>query len=285
MKTDFVAEGWGPILRHNGLRGFDDLWGLTGDWYEAPDHCHGAWSGVVCKTLELPSGGSIEVFIKLQENCLRRTLRHPIAGISTFEKEWRNLQCAREHGLSTVKPVYFAKRRCGGNVRAIIVTKGLVGFVSLKELVRRWQSDGWPPLASRAGMIRAVASELAVMHRHHLCHSSLYPKHLLISDRRPSRCASTIGENGVKVRLIDLESMRRCWLPWRAALRDLDCLNRHCKQWSKADRLRFLLAYLGVARLTPFAKRVCRQLERMTQAKSKSKGQKRPYVPRVIRLN
>lgn len=267
--ADFIASGWHEILRHNGIHDFENVWRLAGEWYEPPDSWRSGWSGVVRCTLKLPTDGSVEVFVKLQKNSLWRTVRHPWTGIPTVEKEWRNIRHCQERGLSTIEPVYFAKRRGGGNVRAVMMTKGLTDFVSIEDLLRRWRRFGWPPPATRASIVRQVASNVAAMHRHRLCHSSLYPKHLFIGGPLASDSSGSVGEDKVGVCLIDLESMRRCWFRWQAVLRDLDCLNRHFRGVSQTDRLRFLMAYLEIDRLTTLAKRLHRRLDRMAQPKAR----------------
>ena len=57
----------------------------------------------------------------------------------------------------------------------------------------------------------------------------------------------------------------------QAMLRDLDSLNRYSPEWSRTDRLRFLKAYLGIVRLTPATKRICRKLIRMAETKTRTR--------------
>jgi hypothetical protein len=66
---------------------------------------------------------------------------------------------------------------------------------------------------------------LGLMHRHNLQHSCLYDKHIMV---RWQHGQPTVA-------LIDLEKLRRTWLPGKAARHDLEQLQRHQKIWSDAD--------------------------------------------------
>jgi hypothetical protein len=93
---------------------------------------------------------------------------------------------------------------------------------------------------------------LSRLHRQRLQHSSAYPKHIFLNS----------GAIGVEARLIDLERVK--WRPFRslATRRDLDSLNRHSVGWSKSDKLRFVLRYLNLQRLSPRARRLWKVLAR-----------------------
>jgi hypothetical protein len=69
------------------LADFEALWSVSTDWHEAPNERRGGWSGVSRHVL---ADGSA-IFLKRQENHLCRTLRHPIRGIPTFYREYRNI--------------------------------------------------------------------------------------------------------------------------------------------------------------------------------------------------
>jgi len=239
---DFCAPDWVDILRFNGLDSFDALWELKADLFEPPNRCRGGWSGVARVELKMPDGGTEAIFLKRQENHLRRTLRHPLRGEPTFAGEMENILALQGAGVPALEPLFFGKRFADGNRRAILVTRELSGFRSLDLVMREWEESGWHgSVRERRELIKMAAKTVRRMHDHRLAHNALYPKHLFVR----------FSETGQpEVRLIDLEKMRRAISPGRAARRDLDSLNRRTQIWSRTDRLRFLKAYLETHVLT-----------------------------------
>jgi hypothetical protein len=237
---DYVAEDWRTILQNGHLRSFDDFWRLKADWFEQPNHRRGGWSGVARCELKAPDGGVRRIFVKRQENHVSRTWRHPIRGMATLVREFRNFQRFERSHLPTARVVYFGHRCIEGNLRAVLVTEELTGYRSLQDLTVEWSRHGWPPLARRQRMIEAIAGAIRQMHDHHLRHHCLWPKHIFLKESKGGP---------VEVRIIDLEKTR--WTPFRkfAARGDLSSLDRDSRGWSTTDRVRFYKAYLRVDRL------------------------------------
>lgn len=252
---DFLADGWGSILEHNGLGGFDALWDLEADWFEPPNERRGGWSGVVRLELKRLDGGSEGVFLKRQENHQRKTLRHPLVGEPTFGGEMQNILLLQQAGVPTLEPVYYGQRKIDGRWRAILVSRELKDFQPLNWWIEQWQRAGWGMhcIVRQAVMIEA-ARVIKGLHQHGLVHNALHPKHLFVK---------VSGEEGcpvVEVRLIDLEKMRRTLSPMRAARRDLDSFNRRCLPFSLADRMRFLTHYMGMRPLSNAGRGLWRHL-------------------------
>ena len=88
--THYLSPDWQAILAFNQLDNFDAFWQLEADWFEEPNHRRGGWSGVSRILLALPEGGEAAVFLKRQENHLRKTIAHPLKGIPTFRAEIDN---------------------------------------------------------------------------------------------------------------------------------------------------------------------------------------------------
>lgn len=65
-------------------------------------------------TLPDTDTGTRALFAKRQENHLRRTLRHPIAGEPTLAVKMRNILALGRANLPTLRPVYCAQRHVGG---------------------------------------------------------------------------------------------------------------------------------------------------------------------------
>jgi len=257
---DFVDTEWQPILAYNGLDGFDALWRLQADWFEPPNHRRGGWSGVARCELARPDGGTSVVFLKRQENHCNRSWRHPIRGAPTFHREFKHILHYRHCGIPTLEPVYFGMREQDGNRRAVLVTAELSGFVSMADQVEHWLEQGAPPRRQRIPMLRAVASLLRQMHDHGIQHNCFFPKHVF---------TRTGADGHIEVRIIDLEKSR--WQPLRylCSQRDLYTLNHHSLCWSRSDRLYFLLAYLGLDSLSPYAKWLWRRIAARTRRKGR----------------
>ena len=249
---DYTAAEWQDIFAFNGLRTFGDFWKLEAKWFEEPNQRRGGWSGVARCELKLPGGGTTRVFLKRQENHMTRTPAHPLRGEPTFLREFRCILRYRECGIPSLTPLYFAWRREGGNQRAVLLTEELAGFRSLEETAKDWEQNPPPPKIRRA-VIRAVAQLLRQIHSHRLRHNCFYPKHIFL------RLA---GGGPVAVRVIDLEKTKTRLFGWDRDYRDLRTLNRHSFGWSRADRVRFFLEYLGVSRLTPEIKAKWRRISR-----------------------
>ncbi|MGV6825691.1 MAG: lipopolysaccharide kinase InaA family protein [bacterium] len=231
---DYVAPGWQEAFASNELEDFDAWWQLDAGWFEPPNQRRGGWSGVSRLVIRDPRNNEIGVFLKRQENHGRKTLQHPWSGEQTFVSEFRNMQAIAAAGVSTLEPLYFATRSEGGNRQAILVTRELSGFLSLESWLLQ-VADRTSPAdpVTRQQVARNIAKLARTLHRHRWVHNCFYDKHLFVNP-----------DNG-EVRVIDLEKMRRVIRVDSARNRDLDTLNRHIRQISNSDRLRFLLAYLG----------------------------------------
>lgn len=263
---DFIGERWRAVLAHNRLLDFDALWQLDAPWFEAPNQRRGGWSGVARCELGLPEGGTCAIFLKRQENHGTFSWRHPLKGIPTFLREFRKIMHYRAHGIPTLEPVYFAMRRAKGGHRAILATEELSGYVSMEDRVSHWFAEGVPARPVRIRFIEAVAHLLQKMHEHGIQHNCFFPKHIF----------TRMNPDGtVDARIIDLEKSR--WRPAKTvcARRDLYSLIRQSLHWSRSDRLRFFKSYLGITRLTPYAKWLWRDIETRSIKKNRVAPQTR----------
>jgi hypothetical protein len=254
MIEETVDPYWRRVLALNGLPDFAALWDLRAGWFEPPNERRGGWSGVAKIALELPEGGSVNAFLKRQENHGCRTWRHPLRGVPTFAREFANILRLGACGVPTLEPLYFGMESRGMAGRAILLTRALEGYEALGSGPFAPDSAWNRRPGHRRALIAAVADLARGLHGHGLQHSCLYPKHLMVKAEE--------GESGlhVDVRLIDLEKLRRPIVPAMAARHDLDAMNRHALGWSGTDRLRFLLAYLGETRLSARGRRLWRYL-------------------------
>ena len=256
---DYVAPEWAQVLSGHGLTDFESLWNMQLEPLDAPNTERGGWSSVSCLSLHLPGAEVKRLIVKRQRNHTSRTFLHPLRGVPTFAKELANIFHFEALKIPTVTPVYYAQRLDVGNVRAVLITEFLEGYLSLEELTNSWLTEGGGNRTERNRVIKAVSSLLSELHRKKVQHNSLYPKHLFIRD----------VDNDIQVRLIDLEKSK--WRPlgnWRR-IRDLESLHRRTKGWSHTDRLRFLNTYCGSERLGKKERRLCRQVLKRTERRVK----------------
>lgn len=248
---------------------FDALWQREAAWFEPPNQRRGGWSGVARCELELPDGTKRAIFLKRQENHGTFSWRHPVKGIPTFLREFRKIMHYRACGIPSLDPVYFAMRKIAGGHRAILATEELSGFMSMEDRAQRWLISGAPQKKVRRRYLQAVADLLNKMHAHGIQHNCFFPKHVF----------TRLNPDGtVDARVIDLEKSR--WRPVKtlSARRDLYSLVRQSLHWSRTDRLWFFKAYLGISRLTPYAKWLWRDIEVRSHRKNRIQPQVRHFV-------
>ncbi len=238
-EIEYVSDRWRDLLHHNRADSFDALWQLEqGNWFEAPNHRRGGWSGVCKTTLVLPGGGEVGIFIKRQENHVYHGWRHLFLPMATFEREYRNILSFRKHGIPTVDLVYFGQRKVDGNLRAILVTRELAGYQSLNTDADLFSAKG---NVERKQLFESLATAVRSMHGQHFQHNCLYPKHLFVRKQHDA---------AIETRFIDLEKAKRRPSKKRISLNDLGTLHRHTENCSNTNRLRFFLAYRQEKRLS-----------------------------------
>lgn len=254
----FISPERRSLLEANHLGSFDDAWVFKAAWFEEPNARRGGWSGVCRIALPLPEGGELGVFLKRQENHQRRTWRHPIDGEPSFACEFRMLRYVEAHAVPAPRPLFFGSAIGEGKPRGILMTQELAGYRPLDVVMRELFADGAPPLVRKRLLLRKVAGLVRQMHDARVMHRSLYPKHLFVR-----------WDDGAEpeVAVIDLEKSRTTLIAAVRTVYDLATLTRHSDYWSRSDRLYFLLHYLGLQRLTPWARRLCRWIVKRAQRK------------------
>lgn len=191
---------------------FASWWAAPGAWVEEPNQRRSGWSGMMRARF-----GERTYYVKKQCNHLCRTLGHPF-GWPTVSREYANIRCLQSLGITVPQPVFHGSRRTAEGYEGLLVTEELASFTDLAAQDQRSPAE-------KSRLAAAVGQMLGRMHRHNLQHSCLYDKHIMVrwQDGQPM------------VALIDLEKLRRTWLPGKAARHDLEQLARHQKIWSDAD--------------------------------------------------
>lgn len=250
MTSLFVAPKHKDTLALNKLTDFNAVWNLKADWFEAPNERRGGWSGVGRIELQQEDGTVMGAFLKRQDNHQHKSWLHPIRGVPTFEREFIILKYLERHGVNAPEVMLFACNP-NGDFKVALLTKELAGFVPLEDLTRQLFKDSNPTLKQQSVLLQAVAIYARQLHAAQVQHRSFYPKHLFVN---------MTDANAPQVAAIDLEKSRVNPVALLRSLMDLSALNRHAEHWSKSRRMYFYLQYLGLPRLTPYAKWLCRRI-------------------------
>ncbi len=241
----FYSPADRELLRSNKLETFSKLWQAELNWFEPPNYRRSGWSGAARYELRQENGETIGVFIKRQENHLRRTLQYP-QGCPTFRIEWQNLNKLTKYQVEVPRPLYYGEHYENGKPQAILITYELKGFSALDEWLRGDQCQGGNQHL-RHDVLPAISDVVRRFHDHRFRHNSLYPKHIMLKVRQDGNLTAT------DVSLIDLEKSRRVFYPMGARIRDLDTLMRRCPEWTNHEKDLFLNYYLkaGLEHLPP----------------------------------
>ena len=246
-----VAEPFSGALAGAGIGGLNDLFELPGgerlDKATLP-----SWRERL--RIELPGVGV----------CYLKRYSSPPVGVqvrrmlwgglraSTARLEWRQIRRLEAAGIGSVRRVAFGEEMAGlWERRSAVLTAELPGE-SLEVFAarcRRRVARGW---------VGGLAEFVARFHGAGYVHRDLYLCHVFVEE---TRGAPTF-------RLIDLARMMKPWFRRRRwVVKDLAALNYSAPAVvaTAADRLRFLKAYLGVARLGAGDRRLARQIARKTR--------------------
>jgi hypothetical protein len=258
----FISPERKRLLDANQLGEFERWWECRSDWFEAPNNDRHGWSGVNRLLLNSADGEALVVFLKRQQNYVRRTFLHPFTGESTFACEFKTMLFLLKRGVPVPKPVFFQQRPSAEGLQAVLVTEELTNYQPLDEVILKLsQTDANSRKVKRA-LIRSVAQALRKLHHARIQHRALYPKHLFINITDPENPETVI---------IDLEKARIKLLPVMRTLQDLATLNRDLHHLSSTERLYFFKQYYGIDRLGPWTKLVFSLIRKRSIKRAKSK--------------
>lgn len=245
----YISSKRKTLLNVNHLGSFETLWGYQSEWFEAPNDDRNGWSGVNRLSLSSPDGESLGVFLKRQQNYVRRTFLHPFTGESTFTCEFRTMRFLLKRGVPVPKPVFFDEKPSAKGLQAILMTEELVGYRPLDVVIEELFNRPDTTLKAKRALIASVARAVHKLHYARIQHRALYPKHLFVNMEN--------SENPDVV-IIDLEKARIKLMPLMRTLQDVSTLNRRLSDLSRTHRLYFFKHYCGVDKLGPWTKLVCR---------------------------
>jgi lipopolysaccharide kinase (Kdo/WaaP) family protein len=255
---EYWNDQWQEIFFANKLDSFDAIWNLDTEWFEEPNKRRGGWSGVIKVDLDTPEGKTC-VFIKRQENHITKTWLHPIKGILTFEREFKNILQMKNRDLPVMEIVFFAQRNIDNNRQAILITKALTDYIPLES--ERFLSSGdlIKNVSHKKQLLIAVADAVRSIHRYHFEHNCLYLKHIFVKP---------VG-NSWDIKIIDLEKLKWRLFKRKAVFRDLYTLYRHARGWYPKDHVTFFKLYAQENKLSAKSKKLWRAIEDRVLLKSR----------------
>jgi len=257
-----VHPGYREILEKHDLLTFHDLYGYSGGALFKKNR----FRSVVRITLQDSSGKDHVFHLKRHHPPIPTRLKSIFTGLTVrdgAENEWEKILRLEEVGIHTMTPVAFGVvRKWGFPYRALTLTEHLYGAEKLedylpehfgKEGLRREEID------CKRRIIIQTARWAAKFHNAGFHHQDFYLGHIFI---RP-------GEDGsFMLHLIDLQRVRECpRTRLSRVLKDLAQINFSALQLpclTRADRMRFIHAYLGRTRLAERDRDLIRKVESKT---------------------
>ncbi len=235
---DFVSSQYQSYLAANDLVSFDDLWDREEKWFEPRNigKSESSWSGVVRIDL-----GEKRFFLKRQENYFTLSPRYPFK-ISVVEDEYRNIATFTELEVPSLEVVACKVRLKNGKRQALIMTAALDGYVDLDAVSVGLPKSGLSVSAKRR-VLKNLAQLIRLTHSKGLFHGNLYPNHLFIDQKM---LIGPLTPDSISCRFIDMERAGKAFPRKRKQLRDIETLDRRTPNWSRSDRLFFLLNYLNL---------------------------------------
>jgi heptose I phosphotransferase len=202
--------------------------------------------------LELAAGHS--VYLK------RHFPPSPVAA-RAGRQEWNSIKALSAVGVRCPEPVATGCGKIDGKPCSFLITAAVPGGLPLDDYLRRHftGAPALPELHRKRRLIAVLAAFTRRLHRAGYHHKDLYLCHVFVS---PSRDPAT------DLCLIDLQRVGRSrFLQRRWVVKDLAAINYSATaDFTRAtDRLRFMLDYLGIPRLTPASKRLIRSIARKTE--------------------
>jgi hypothetical protein len=217
-------------------------------------------SGV--KMREVP--GRLTVKLELAAGCTLYLKRHfpparkaERAGI----KEWDNIHILSALGIRCPEPVAAGCGHLAGQSGSFLITAAVPEGLPLDEVLRqRFRGKlSSADLHRKREFITKLAAFVRQFHDTGFHHKDFYLCHLFVSPAQ---------DREERLWLIDLQRLGRSWM-WRRrwVVKDLAALNYSATAdfTRSTDRLRFVLNYLGIGRLTPASKRLIRSILRKTE--------------------
>jgi hypothetical protein len=258
---NFISPQHVSFLAANNLINFDDLWNRSEDWFEAPNisRSGAGWSGVIRVDV---NGKSF--FLKRQENYLSLSLKYPFR-VSVVENEYNNIATFSMFEVPSLDVVACMTRSKGGKRQSLIMTAALDGYIDFYAMSKTLPNAGLTVKTKRA-VLKNLAQLVRLAHSNGLFHGNLYPNHLFIDKGLTNGSLTSVADS---CRFIDMERAGKAFPRKRKQLRDIETLDRRTPNWTKSDRLYFLLKYLNLDSCDQSVRDYLYRLSKISKKKAK----------------
>ena len=259
LKELFHSEEDREILAYNGFSSFDAFWEAKGHSIEKPNYRRGGWSGIILHELRLQNGLSLKIIVKRQENHNFTSFLHPVKGVPTFFREYKNICRLERNRIPTVQPLYYGERRVNGNIQAVLAVRFLEGYRNLDEVLTE---AGAKDASMLVPVFDSVAGMIVQIHSRRIQYSSLYGKHVFVK---------TGTQGPPDVRLIDLEKMHLGLFRSLITVHDLAVFIRRTAWPGEEIRDLFLKVFLSKAGLAGKEARFHKAIRKKIEKKRKTR--------------
>ena len=197
----------------------------------------------------------------VQELYLKRHFPPNSRAASDGLTEWDNIELLRSQGIPCSLAVAAGGGIIDGAPCGFLITAAVPDAIPLDDFLasRCRVTSNSLPCACKRRLIGKLADLARRLHRGGYHHKDLYLCHVFVNQNTPLDSPLV---------LIDLQRVGRArWFRRRWVIKDLAALNYSARDefTTNTDRLRFLLAYLGVERLDSRARRLLRAVMRKTE--------------------
>lgn len=191
---------------------------------------------------------------------------------SDGRQELENIRLVADLGIPTMQIVAWGEEKgFSFSRKSFLITESLGDLERLEDyFIRKYAKPlTLKEIKEKRALIQRVAEIARLFHGANCYHRDFYCGHFLVKEQKEALPI---------LYLIDLQRVRqRCYLRRRWKTKDLAALNFTADSTaiSKADRLRFFLAYLNVLQLAPSHKRWIHQILSRTQKMDRHTSKKR----------
>lgn len=235
QKGALINQAFLHLLERNGLAGFDEFMDYSGgDSFKDISHRS------VARICIPDDDGRMRTFY-LKRHREKRRMSAASGGLT----EWSYILKFREQGIPTMMPVAAGERIKNGIMESFLITEALEGFQRMEIFMRdRYRQPlSGDLITEKRHLVRKMADLTRKMHHEGFNHRDFYLTHTMVKPLEGRK---------FDLRIIDLQRVqehrglfslwRRRWL-----IKDLASLNFAAKKdyTTRADRLRFYLAYMG----------------------------------------
>jgi hypothetical protein len=261
IKQQWIASEWEARLDEAGLLDIEALTTREFDWFEAPNHRRGGWSGVSRITLnpEAPEREQRAVFLKIQQNHFYIAPNTYFKKRLTFEREFSAMRALKPHCEAIPELVMFATWETNGDRGCVLITESLDDWLPLGPWLLGQEREPVPEketLHLALGAIAATAREINQAGWIHMCFSA---KHIFVQKQ---------ANGQFKTSVVDLEKTRKRIGLGHRTVRDCSYFLRHTPNLSEDDKVHFLKAYFETEHFTPEHAKLIRRMRGAPQIES-----------------